>query len=109
MLPGGVSLFVALLFATVAGAANEGERGAWFKSLKQPGTGLSCCDIADCTRTEAVWRDGQWWAVVRGQWTPIPRRREVHTRSIDGEAYICTSQKRLPASIYCFVPPNMSM
>ena len=49
-----------LAFATVGGltaVANSEDRGAWFKSLRQPGTGMSCCDIADCHRTVADWRE----------------------------------------------------
>jgi hypothetical protein len=102
-------LVAAMLPAGAALAANAGDKGDWFKGLKQPGTGLPCCDISDCRRTEAEWRSGQWWAIVRGEWTPIPRRREVHVQSFDGEAYVCTSQKRLPPSIYCFVPPILGM
>lgn len=41
----------------------EFDRGAWFKSLKQPDTGYGCCDISDCHVTdEAEFRDGEWWA-----------------------------------------------
>ncbi len=53
----------AVLLATVATGQSQ-DRGSWFKSLKQPGTGYSCCDISDCRRAEADWREGQWWAVV---------------------------------------------
>ena len=75
----------------------------WFKSLKQPGSGFSCCDISDCKRTEADWRGGQWWAVVSGEWTPIPRDKELDKQSIDGDAYVCSSPNR---RIYCFVRPD---
>lgn len=104
---------LAVLAATSAASAEE-NRGLWFKSLKQPGTGMSCCDIADCHRSDAEWRggsSGQWWAVVQGRWTPVPREKELDNKaSIDGDAYICSSQ--YPSSspmIYCFVPPAMSM
>jgi len=89
--------------------ANGESRGAWFESLKQPGSGLSCCDISDCRRTEAEWRggnDGKWWATVNGIWTPIPHDKELTKRSIDGDAYVCASPNRY---VYCFVKPNLAM
>jgi hypothetical protein len=76
----------------------------WFRSLKQPGSGFSCCDISDCKRTEADWRGGQWWAVVSGEWTPIPRDKELDKQSLDGDAYVCSSPNR---RIYCFVRPDI--
>ena len=80
------------------------DRHAWFKSLTQPDTGVSCCDISDCRRTEADWRNGQWWAKVEGAWTPIPHNKELDRQSIDGDAYVCAGMKR---TIFCFVKPDM--
>ncbi len=97
-------LVAACAFAFVASAGAE-DRGAWFKSLRMPNTGFSCCDISDCRRTDANWRDGQWWAVVDGAWTPIPPSRELDKQSIDGDAYVCASPTR---RIYCFVKPNLA-
>jgi hypothetical protein len=88
------------------GPAFSEDRGNWFKSLKQPDTGYSCCDIADCRRTDADWHGGQWWAVVGGQWTPIPPDKELKKQSIDGDAYVCSSPTR---HIYCFVRPALAM
>ena len=87
------AFLVAFLFAASAAAAED--RSAWFKSLVQPDTGYSCCDISDCRRAEANWRDGQWWAVVEGEWTPIPPQKELSKRSIDGDA---SSRRRTVAS-----------
>ena len=98
-------VFLCCLVTSVSAlpAHAEGERGAWFKSLRQPGTGYSCCDISDCRRTEADWRDGQWWARVAGEWTPIPSDKELEKQSIDGDAYVCSSPTR---RIYCFIKPD---
>lgn len=87
-------------------ASAEEDRAAWFKSLRQPVTGHSCCDISDCRRTDADWRGGQWWAVVGGEWTPIPPDKELEKQSIDGDAYVCSSPSR---RIYCFVRPTLGM
>ena len=73
---------------------------------RQPVTGASCCDISDCRQTKADWQKGQWWADVQGEWTPIPKEKELAKTSIDGEAYVCSGYDR---RIYCFVPPIMSM
>lgn len=103
-------LVLCSVFAVSAANAEE-NRGAWFKSLKQPGTGVSCCDISDCHRSDAQWRGNQWWTVIQGRWTPVPPEKELSNKpSIDGDAYVCSSQ--YPSStpyIYCFVPPAMAM
>lgn len=96
----------ALILAGAASAGQAEDRGAWFKSLKQPVTGASCCDISDCRRAEAEWKNGQWWADVQGEWTPIPKDKELNKASIDGAAYVCSGLAR---RIYCFVPPTMTM
>lgn len=95
--------FLGLVAFPMSQAFAAEDRGAWFKSLKQPGSNTSCCDISDCRRTTADWREGQWWAVVAGEWTPIPPTRELDKQSIDGDAYVCSSPTR---HIYCFVRPD---
>jgi hypothetical protein len=101
------------LFSADSPSADE-SRSQWFKSLTRPGTGISCCDIADCRRTDARWRRDGWWAVVLGKWRPIPPETIVTTpRSFDGEAYVCAGDEResdAPGNgvrIFCFVPPDM--
>lgn len=82
------------------------DRAAWLKSLRQPVTGMSCCDISDCNRTDAEWRQGQWWAMLNGKWVVVPRETLLDKTSIDGDAYICAGRT---GTIYCFIPPTMSM
>ena len=80
----------------------------WFRSLKQPGSQISCCSLNDCDQTVAELRDGAWWAQVRGIWRQIPPEKIVKTPlSIDGEAYVCANPSMRPdlTNIYCFVPP----
>jgi hypothetical protein len=109
-----VAILSGVLTASCWSAAFAGDRGDWFKRLRIPGTKASCCDIADCHRTEADWRDGEWWAVVNDEWRQVPQSKVLTSPpSIDGSAYICTgtpnwSMGRSPAGplIYCFVPPN---
>jgi hypothetical protein len=99
-------IFIAAAFTSVAVAKADDERRAWFKNLTQPATGKSCCDFADCHRTEADWRDGIWWAIVAGKWMPVPPEKVLDTKSIDGDAYVCSGPARW---ILCFVKPSMSM
>lgn len=95
-----------ILFALFAPAWSQ-DRGAWFKSLKQPGSGgVSCCDISDCKKTESEWRGGQWHARSNrtGEMTPVPHEKVINNvPSIDGEAYLCESSV---GTLYCFVPPD---
>lgn len=85
------------------------DRATWFKSLKQPLGGASCCDISDCRKTIAEWKNGGWRAQVWGFWRDVPYETVLRDKtSIDGEAYVCASN--LPpvssARIFCFVPPS---
>lgn len=74
----------------------------WMRSLIRPDTGTSCCSLNDCSPTDAEWRDGQWWAVVRGEWWAVPPEKVLSKPlSMDGEAWICAG----PHVVYCFVPP----
>jgi hypothetical protein len=86
--------------------AQTQDRSVWFKSLKQPQSGFSCCDVADCHRTDADWHGGQWWAIVAGRWTPIPHDKELDKQSLDGDAYVCSSPSGM---VYCFVKPSLAM
>jgi hypothetical protein len=93
----------------------DARRGDWFRSLMQPGKpDVSCCDISDCKRTVAEWKDGRWWADVRGKWRPIPAESVLVTpRSIDGDAYVCSAEEAradrhfIEPRIYCFIPPDI--
>jgi len=78
------------------------DQDDWMRSLTRPDTKTSCCNLSDCSPTDADWRDGQWWAVIRGSWTPIPPGKVVKSPlSIDGEAWVCAGQ----TVVFCFIPP----
>jgi hypothetical protein len=108
-----LTVLVFTLSAVTTAHAQDQSRSDWFKSLLQPGTRFSCCDISDCRRTEAKWQRGQWWAEVKGTWRRIPATAVVsHPTSIDGDAYVCASniddlRLRTDPVIYCFVPPHL--
>jgi hypothetical protein len=125
-----LGLIAAVLAEEVGNLAALSERKAWFESLKPDDGGGSCCALGDCHRTEAVWRKktNGWWAVVNGEWRPVPPSRVItKQQSIDGDAYVCNGEDHpdgisyyesscncivhTPPSkgvIYCFVPPSTS-
>lgn len=104
-----IGIVAAVFWSTRPSNADE-NRGAWFRSLKQPDNGSSCCDVADCKQTVAEYIDGSWWAKVRGVIREIPPNKIlIKPHSIDGEAYVCASESGPAATafIYCFIPQPM--
>ena len=73
----------------------------WFQSLQQPGTGMSCCSMADCRPSDFRISNGAYEAFVGGQWRAVPP--EVILRRTDnptGSAIVCYSPVR---GIMCFI------
>ncbi len=118
-----VALFVSLGVACTAGLQSlaqelsprrgghygEGhaENHDWYKELKQPGTGYSCCNgttdgrEGDCRPTRAyLTEEGTWKALVDGEWVPVPPRVVLKQLAPDGNSHICASRSGL---IYCFL------
>jgi len=80
----------------------DAQQDQWMRSLIRPDTGTSCCNLNDCSPTDAEWRDGQWWAVYQGEWRAIPPEKVLSKPlSMDGEAWLCAMER----TIFCFVPP----
>jgi len=83
------------------------ENHDWYKDLKQPGTGYSCCNGSfngvdgDCRPTHAYLKeDGTWRALVDGKWQPVPPRVVLQRRAPDGNSHICAGKSGM---IYCFI------
>jgi hypothetical protein len=83
------------------------ENHDWYKELKQPGTGYSCCNgttngiEGDCRPTRAYLQDdGTWRALVDGRWVEVPPRVVLKQLAPDGNSHICASRSGL---IYCFL------
>jgi hypothetical protein len=94
---------------TVDGIRNIGhaENHDWYRELKQPGTGYSCCNgpvngvEGDCRPTRAyLQEDGVWRAMIDGHWTPVPPRVVLKTLAPDGNSHICAGKSGM---IYCFI------
>ena len=91
------------------GTRNVGhaENHDWYRDLKQPGTGYSCCNgtangvEGDCRPTRAVLtEDGTWKALVDGRWMPVPPRVVLKNLAPDGNSHICAGKSGM---IYCFI------
>jgi hypothetical protein len=83
------------------------ENHDWYQGLKQPGTGFSCCNgtangvEGDCRPTRAYLNDdGNWYALLDGNWVPVPPRVVLKQLAPDGSSHICASKSGL---IYCFL------
>lgn len=73
----------------------------WFQGLRQPGTGMSCCSIADCRPTEFRTRGGHYQALVMGKWEDVPPSAVLQkTDNPTGRAIVCYTPYR---GIMCFV------
>jgi hypothetical protein len=111
-----VVLIIALLSSLCGTGAlsQDGHRGVghaenhdWYKDLKQPDTGYSCCNgtsngiEGDCRPTRAyLTDDGDWRALVDGKWVVVPPRVVLHQMAPDGRSHICANRT---GTIYCFL------
>ena len=94
---------------TIVGQHGQGhaENHDWYKELKQPDTGYSCCNgrsntsEGDCRPTRAYLNDdGNCYALLDGNWVPVPPRVVLKQLAPDGSSHICASKSGL---IYCFL------
>jgi len=96
--------FLCLFTGLAAARPPEGadmSLAPWFQSLQQPGTGMSCCSIADCRPSEFRIANGSYEAWVAGEWKVVPP--EVILRRTDhptGSAIVCYTPYR---GIMCFI------
>ena len=94
----------ALAWARPPDGADPALHG-WFESLKQPGTGFSCCSMADCRPTDYRLGADGYEALLDDKWVRVPAERVLvgHTNPV-GRAVVCRSPAN--GSILCFVPGN---
>lgn len=76
----------------------------WFQSLRQPGTGISCCSVADCRLTDYRTTPDGYEAMVEDRWLVVPPEKVLQrVGNPTGKAVVCYT----PVSgILCFVRPS---
>lgn len=82
----------------------------WYKSLKQPGTEVSCCDVSDCHEVEARTKDDHWEVFVGSKWWAVPNTKVLKNKeNPTGSAVSCFSRfsPQDEPYFYCFVAPSM--
>ena len=89
-------------------SALPSEIGDWYKSLRVPGTNISCCDISDCGRIDNDdWRTTSEGYEVRlsGQWVKVPDERVLtNSGNPTGAAVLCAINGR----VLCFIAGELS-
>jgi hypothetical protein len=110
-----IAVGLALSLAAVAAPPDSPDPALapWFESLKQPGTGASCCSIADCRTVEfrqdrdgyEVLIDGRWKMSIPF-WLRVPPNRIIdRTDNPTNRGVVCFTPE---AGILCFVRPAES-
>ena len=100
----GVALVLGSIPARAAPPENvDPSLAPWFQSLRQPGTGILCCSLADCRVTSYRTTPSGYEALVDNRWLAVPPGRVLeHTANPTGRAIVCY----LPGQgILCFVRP----
>lgn len=78
----------------------------WFRSLMQPGTGISCCSISDCRVTDSRITGDHYEALIGEKWFAVPPEKILQrTDNPIGRAVVCWTPQR---GIMCFVRPTES-
>jgi len=73
----------------------------WFQSLRQPGTGTSCCSIADCRTTDYRTTGDGYEAFIENRWISVPADKVLQRiNNPTGRAVVCWTPTR---GILCFV------
>ena len=100
-----LALVAALLFPFVAHAAPPPDAdpalAPWFRGLREPDTGRSCCSISDCRPTEARTRGDHYEVLIEGQWLAVPPDKVLHrSDNPTGRPIVCWTRT---LGIMCFV------
>lgn len=77
----------------------------FFQSLKQPGSGASCCSIADCRPVDYRMAADGYEAKLDGNWVRVPDERVLHGQT-NPTAHAIACRSPVNGSILCFVPAS---
>jgi hypothetical protein len=61
----------------------------WYRTLRQPGTGASCCNEADCRPTSVRTRHDVIEVMVDGEWTVVPPSKILRVTPPDLNTHVC--------------------
>ena len=88
---------------------SDGRYSEWFRSLKQPGTGTSCCDLSDCRgvsiRSGAKGYEAlltpKDYPVAESHWVEVPDDKILRGKDNPiGRAVLCWTPS---SGVLCFV------
>jgi len=83
--------------------------GAFYQSLKIPGSQTSCCNLADCRPTQVRTVDDHYEVMKDGRWIKVPTEKIVKVTAPDGGAHICAPDsfggRFEPDYVFCIVMP----
>jgi hypothetical protein len=106
---------LAIMLAIWSGSGAVAQRGGmyghghdalhhWYKTLRQPGTGYSCCNGQDCRRTTARVRRSRIEVLVDGEWTVVPQSTILSVTAPDLNTHVCAPKGPWsPKPIFCVV------
>ncbi|MBV9250516.1 MAG: hypothetical protein JO227_14870 [Acetobacteraceae bacterium] len=114
----GAALAWLVCWALAHAAPPEGadpKLAPWFQSLRQPGTGASCCNLADCRRVQYRIRGDHFqafigsafprWTRAPYDWVDVPNKNVLHRQdNPTGEGVACWRD----GEVICFVEGNTS-
>ena len=87
--------------APPTGVDPDGPMAEWYRSLKAPDIGGSCCSIADCRPVEARQVGNHWEVLTETGWLSVLPQRILYQENLDGRSIAC----QILGEIRCFVPP----
>lgn len=99
---------VALAFTLIRGDYPDSPTRDWYRSLKQPNSSVSCCDVSDCGPVEARTNNGQWQVEIDGRWVDVPPGKLVKRENPTGRGQACYVKIDSTVMWYCFVPPPLA-
>lgn len=80
--------------------------GEWFRSLKSPITGMSCCDLSDGRTTSARPTADGWEAQTPlGEWVKVPNAVILRVFNPTGQPVLFW---RPATGVICFVEPPLT-
>lgn len=104
---GAFTLSLAALAGLRGASAHPGDDdlARWYRSLRVPGTGGSCCDMVHCHQTDARLVDDRWEIPIEREdgvivATPVPPEAVLRRENAAGYPVVCI----IGGKIVCFVP-----